>query len=372
MRIFIHTIGLLTAIQSGVHAGKAPIKNAANESEEKKRYMLESQHTRSLRGSTDSTSSSVIENELRNLIIGGKEIQKNEYPYLAFLTIFKPDEKNPEICGGTLIQPNWILTAAHCAYGALNITAMLGVHDTSTSAGEPGVEQYFIHQEDIHIYPVYDSRLLDGDFSLLYLKTASNKTTPIVNTDIFVPAEGDTVSVVGWGRYDVEWIFPSNVPLEANLEVIDSVACKVAYADMIIDNTVAMTNDMICATGWAKSSVCNGDSGGPVVKKDSSGNPSKDVLIGVVSFSEGCNKPNRPDVYGRVSAAMSWLTTMISPSSTSPGPTIVKITNPIASSLDPTPAVLTSPEPSSFPVTSIPSRPPSPRPKSLSWSFNLT
>ena len=195
--------------------------------------------------------------------------------------------------------------------------------------------------------------MLDGDFSLLYLKNASNKTTPIVNTDIFVPAEKDTVSVVGWGRYDIEMDISSPVPLEASLQVVDSMTCKVAYADMIQDNTMVITNDMICATGWAKGSVCWGDSGGPVVKKDSSGIPSTDILVGVVSFSESCNEPNRPDVYSRISAAMSWLTTMISSSSPSPGPTTAKITNPITSS--PTPAVFTSSEPPNVPVTSPPS-----------------
>ena len=91
-----------------------------------------------------------------------------------------------------------------------------------------------------------------------------------------------------------------------NLEVVGRDACVLAYAALY-----DITNDMVCATGWGEESACQGDSGGPVVMKDPNGDHSKDVLVGVVSCGEVCNRPNRPGVYSRVSAALSWFLSMM-------------------------------------------------------------
>ena len=108
-----------------------------------------------------SRESTDMEEESRDLIFGGTEIQENDYPYLAYLSINKPNE-NTTFCGGTLIDPNWILTTASCVDTALNITAWLGVHNiSSVNVSDPGVEYHSIYPVDIYIYPGYDSKRID-------------------------------------------------------------------------------------------------------------------------------------------------------------------------------------------------------------------
>jgi len=89
------------------------------------------------RASTD------VKEESRDLIVGGTEIQVNDYPYLAFLSINKSD-RSRSFCG-----PNWILTAAHCVDAAYDITAGLGAHNVSyvfDPVWEPGGKLHFISQ----------------------------------------------------------------------------------------------------------------------------------------------------------------------------------------------------------------------------------
>ena len=66
----------------------------------------------------------------RDLIIDGTEFKEGDYPYLAYLYI--QSDKNASMFEGTLIDPNSILTAAHCADTALNITAYLGMLNISS------------------------------------------------------------------------------------------------------------------------------------------------------------------------------------------------------------------------------------------------
>jgi secreted trypsin-like serine protease len=111
--------------------------------------------------------------------------------------------------------------------------------------------------------------------------------------------------------------------MEAQLEIVSQDACELTYADLRHDHGFHITTNMQCAEGGGFYSACQGDSGGPVVMKDSSWT-GPDILLGVISWAIGCAEANRPDVYGRVTSALAWIssTPEIFPTSSSPNPWI--------------------------------------------------
>jgi len=179
-------------------------------------------------------------------------------------------------------------------------------------SGNQEVNFILFLKDDIHIYPGYDSRRIAGDFALLYLSSGSNKPTPVLNPNIIVPAEKDTIWISGRGETYTDDDYPnySSVPREKSLEVARRDACELTYADF---SNNEITNAMLGATGWGEGSCCQGDSVGPAaLMKDLNGDHLKDVLVGVVSWGAiGCNYANRCTVLSRVSEALSWFLSMM-------------------------------------------------------------
>jgi trypsin len=252
----------------------------------------------------------------RSLIHGGEEVTKGRYPSLAILFREKTDGVEgrrilEQMCGGSLISPTTILTAAHC-YHDIDV-AMLGVHDYTSIidplASETGAldyyERYEISTKHKLLYPLYNSTTQDGDFLLIFLDRPS-KFHPIalnINTDA-PHGEKEKVTVLGWG--DQESGTRSYVPQEALLEIRANYWCKLAYQQM--DMPEKVTDAMICAEGGSKRDSCKGDSGGPLIRKGNS--QAEDVLVGVVSWGYGCAEAVSvllPGVYAKVASAVPWI-----------------------------------------------------------------
>jgi secreted trypsin-like serine protease len=222
--------------------------------------------------------------DMKPLIVGGIEVTIGRKTYVSGL---RSSAGGRSFCGGSLITPKHVLTAAHCMVGITNVA--VGTHYLSgTSDGE----QLKVVKQTRH--PKYNSNTNSWDFLVLELEKPS-KFAPVAlakadGSDFVV---GATSTAMGWGTTS-EGGSQSNVLRRVNLKIIDNKTCS---KNLDVDTT------MLCAGGQLNKDSCQGDSGGPLVVEKSGG----DVLIGAVSWGIGCGRLNYPGVYARVSVARTWI-----------------------------------------------------------------
>jgi trypsin len=227
---------------------------------------------------------------LRNFqsrIVGGIPAAENEFKFMASLNVG---------CGGSLIAPNIILTAAHCA-GNIK-TVRIG----SNKANSGGIIKS-VTNECMH--PNYQSSTTTNDYLLLKLQSPVdiNQFPPIqLNNNKGIPQVNQLLTVIGFGATS-EGGSGSNTLLKVSVPANSHQQCNKQYGGSIVEDV------MFCAgnTSGGKDS-CQGDSGGPIFEVRGG----KPVQVGIVSFGEGCARPNRSGVYSRVSGAYDWIqTTMV-------------------------------------------------------------
>jgi secreted trypsin-like serine protease len=217
-------------------------------------------------------------------IVGGTEAAPGAWPWAAAMT-FRSGTGYFQYCGGALIAGQWVLTAAHCEV-EVGDTIILGRHDLRTSAGEEiRVDRVLTHRD-------YDPGTNDNDISLVHLERASGQATlPLGEDDIFA---GEPVTVIGWGLTS-EGGAASSALRQVSVPVVSQEDCAEAYV---------LTPNMICA-GFPEGGrdSCQGDSGGPLMALIGE----TWAHVGIVSFGEGCARPNRPGVYTRTSRYVDWI-----------------------------------------------------------------
>jgi secreted trypsin-like serine protease len=243
-------------------------------------------------------------------IVGGSKVANGTYPFMvALLKATQPDAYQGQFCGGSLISPHWVLTAAHCMVQtsdingnpttfllASSLDVMLGSNRLDNSGTRLPAMQILVH-------PNYNAKSQDYDMALVKLSSNSNLATvqPLLPSETALAATGKKAKVIGWGD---QASGANNYPidlLEATVPIVAQNTCNSNYL-----NQGGITARMICA-GFAGGGIdsCQGDSGGPLlVSSDLAGVWRQ---AGVVSFGEGCALPNFPGVYSRVSEFNAYL-----------------------------------------------------------------
>ncbi|XP_030592371.1 transmembrane protease serine 9-like isoform X1 [Archocentrus centrarchus] len=237
---------------------------------------------------------------LNTRIVGGQDATPGSWPWQVSL-----QTSGRHFCGGSLINNQWVLCAAHCfqSYTASDVTVYLGLQSlqgSNTNKVSRSVSQVIIH-------PNYNSDTDDNDISLLKLSssvTFTNYIRPVClaasNSTFY---SGSNTWVTGWGTIasGVSLPFPQNL-MEVEVPIVGNRKCNCNYG------VGKITDNMVCAglSAGGKDS-CQGDSGGPMVIKQNG----LWIQAGIVSFGRGCALPNFPGVYARVSRYETWINGLI-------------------------------------------------------------
>ncbi|XP_017005931.2 trypsin-1 [Drosophila takahashii] len=233
----------------------------------------------------------------RHRIVGGQETEVHEYPWMIMLMWF-----GNFYCGASLVNDQYALTAAHCVNGFYHrlITVRLLEHnrqDSHVKIVDRRVARVLIH-------PSYSTRNFDSDIALIRFNEPVRLGIDMHPVCLPIPSEsyaGQTAVVTGWGALS-EGGPISDTLQEVEVPILTQEECRQSnYGEAKI------TENMICA-GYVEQGgkdSCQGDSGGPMHVL---GSGEAYQLAGIVSWGEGCAKPNAPGVYTRVSQFNEWIT----------------------------------------------------------------
>ncbi|TDG44171.1 hypothetical protein AWZ03_009401 [Drosophila navojoa] len=233
-------------------------------------------------------------------IVGGSDVPPGEYvPYQVSMQ-YRTRDGHAHFCGGSIIAPDRILTAAHCCDG-MNVTRMsvvAGIRNLDDKGGSRSRVVSFVIHPDYRPLETSDIAVLTIDPPLVYNNIS---VAPIeFSSDTFVGG-GVPVTLTGWGlRLPTAFPFLDNLNYPNTLQrmsyrTITNQECRERGMEDVTDTE-------ICARGIFRG-ACSGDSGGPLVRND---NGFKQV--GVVSYGlVVCGLFISPDVYTRVSTFRNWI-----------------------------------------------------------------
>jgi hypothetical protein len=206
------------------------------------------------------------------------------------------------LCGGTVVAPDLVLTAAHCLIGDDGAIAEPG--QVKVLSGSLVLDNTtFTQVSDVGLYPGIDlsGAMPDGDLALLRLPVSAPGATPMT---VVGDAEssfwdiGDRLRITGWGVTSATSTTTAPVLRWASVYRQSDGACATAYG------TDFSAQTMFCAGDPGGADTCQGDSGGPIVASLNDVPDRFDAttwrLVGVTSWGTGCGDPAKPGVYARL------------------------------------------------------------------------
>jgi trypsin len=231
-------------------------------------------------------------------IVGGTPVSPPfKYPWLVSL-----QNRGSHFCGGSLLNANTIITAAHCSQRSVSdsLRVFANRHNLRASAGSENALEFRVTKITNH--PNYSTGNYAFDASIWKVQLASGDATRIPGgvvqlDDGSVSADGADMIIGGWGTTSSGGS-ASSILLETVVDIVPTAECKKGYSNLHPSS--------ICAARPGKD-TCQGDSGGPMFAfKDA-----KPVLVGLTSYGQGCASPGFPGVYARVTSFRDWITNQL-------------------------------------------------------------
>ncbi|MEU6826274.1 serine protease [Streptomyces atriruber] len=238
-------------------------------------------------------------------IIGGTEVSNDAYPFMTAVLSKGPGSAlDRQFCGASLVTPDTAVTAAHCLVDDAGKpvkpkTLQVAVGRTVLSSRQGQIRN--IAKGGVVVHPRYLKGKEAYDVAFLQLEKPVRGISPVAlptqGTDALI-RPGQKATVAGWGNTDTELTHTPDRLRQVRVPILSHAECGTSYKEY--DSKVNF-----CAGVETKDS-CQGDSGGPIFRKV----PGREapILIGVVSYGDGCGAQGAPGVYTSLSSSKLWKT----------------------------------------------------------------
>lgn len=227
--------------------------------------------------------SALSKDEHGGRVVYGVQAAENQFPFFAFLAMFNVNGST-FICGGSLISPNFVLTAAHCMENVVRVYIMIGSNELNSLPTIRRASKFTMHEN-------FTMLAIADDIGLVKLSRPVDYTPIALPTENYAARnfEGLNMTSAGFGRTE-NGMLPRFL-LYTDLVGFSYNACRIAYPFFV--------DTMLCAKGVENSAICLGDSGGPLILEN--------VLVGVNSYGSSTNCTNDVNGFTRVDRYLKWI-----------------------------------------------------------------
>uniref|UniRef100_A0A0A1WDM9 Serine protease D n=1 Tax=Echis coloratus TaxID=64175 RepID=A0A0A1WDM9_ECHCO len=236
------------------------------------------------------------------LIIGGAECNINDHRFLVALYNYRT---RAFLCGGTLINQEWVLSAAHCNRKSLQIK--IGMHSKTAPNDDL---QTRVPKETYFCLPNKNYTMWDKDIMLIKLNRPVNNSTHIapISLPSNRPSLGSVCRIMGWGSIIATNETYPDVPHCTNINLLHYSVCRAAYPWLPVNSRTFCAGVL-----QGGKDTCKGDSGGPLICNGQ--------FQGILSWGwTPCAQLLEPALYTKVFDYSDWIQSIIAGNTTASCP----------------------------------------------------